>query len=55
MDKKKCSICGEEKPLTYFHKEKRGILGVRADCKSCRSSKTKKCRNKGKNINVIFN
>lgn len=42
MDKKICSICGEEKPLTDFHKDKRGILGVRADCKVCRSSKTRK-------------
>lgn len=42
MENKICSVCGIEKPLKDFHKDARGILGVRADCKECRSSKTRK-------------
>lgn len=34
---KKCSKCGEEKPLTDFNKDSRGVMGVRSDCKKCRS------------------
>lgn len=30
-----CSKCGEEKPLSEFHKEKKGKYGVRAECKEC--------------------
>ena len=37
---KKCSICGKNKVLSKFHKDKRGRYGVRADCKKCRSDKT---------------
>ena len=33
--KKTCSKCHEEKPLSGFHKEKKGKLGVRAECKEC--------------------
>lgn len=42
MQVKICSNCKKEKPITDFHKDSRGVLGVRADCKECRSSKTKK-------------
>lgn len=42
MSKKCCSTCGKVKPLKDFHKDSRGIQGVRADCKLCRSAKTKK-------------
>ena len=33
--KKTCSKCGEEKSLSEYHKEKKGKLGVRAECKEC--------------------
>lgn len=32
---KKCSRCGEEKPLDEFHKDKSRSLGVVPACKSC--------------------
>src|SRR5690625_7483955 len=32
---KTCSKCNVEKPLSEFHKEKKGKLGVRAECKKC--------------------
>ena len=35
---KKCSKCSIEKALTEFHKYKRSKTGVRADCKTCRST-----------------
>lgn len=42
MQVKICSSCNKEKPISEFHKDNRGVLGVRADCKVCRSLKTKK-------------
>lgn len=30
-----CRICGVEKPLTEFHKDKRTLLGVTSKCKPC--------------------
>lgn len=33
--KKTCSKCNKEKQLSEFHKEKKGKLGVRAECKEC--------------------
>lgn len=35
MQTKTCVKCGDEKPISSFHKSKGGILGVRTDCKSC--------------------
>ena len=35
MAAKKCSKCGEEKPLEQFHKQKECKDGRRPDCKSC--------------------
>ena len=32
---KKCSKCGEQKPLSEFHKDKNRKLGVRVYCKIC--------------------
>lgn len=32
---KTCNKCNEEKALTEFHKDKKGKLGVRAECKVC--------------------
>lgn len=34
-----CSICKEEKLISEFHKDSRGVSGVRADCKVCRNLK----------------
>jgi len=33
--KKKCTKCGEVKPLTVFHKDKNGKDGYRCSCKKC--------------------
>lgn len=35
MDEKKCSRCGEVKPLAEFHRMAAGAGGVRSDCKPC--------------------
>jgi 5-methylcytosine-specific restriction endonuclease McrA len=35
MAAKKCSKCGEEKPLEQFHKQKECKDGRRPDCKAC--------------------
>lgn len=35
---KTCNICGDEKPLVEFHKDKTGKQGRRADCKLCHSA-----------------
>lgn len=35
MQSKKCSKCGEVKPLHAFHKAKNRHNGVRSDCKAC--------------------
>jgi len=35
MQEKRCSKCGEVKPISEFHKNKNGKYGVRADCKLC--------------------
>ena len=42
IDKKKCSVCGEEKLLDMFYKQKCGYLGRRANCKVCANEKIKK-------------
>jgi len=33
---KVCSRCGQEKPLSDFHKDSRGKDGYRAECKACK-------------------
>lgn len=38
MDIKKCNKCLTTKSVDCFHKDKNGVLGVRASCKDCRSS-----------------
>lgn len=35
MKTKICTKCNKEKPLTEFHKQKFGKLGVKASCKEC--------------------
>ena len=35
INKKICSVCGEEKELDEFYKQKGGYLGRRASCKIC--------------------
>ncbi|WP_300908340.1 hypothetical protein [Corynebacterium stationis] len=35
MQTKTCTKCGEEKPVTEFHKQKRGKYGVTSRCKGC--------------------
>lgn len=42
IDKKKCSVCGEEKLLENFYKQKLGYLGRRANCKICSNKKINK-------------
>lgn len=32
---KTCTKCGETKPLSEFYADKRGLLGVRSQCKAC--------------------
>lgn len=43
---KRCTKCGEEFPATteYFHKEKLGKYGLRADCKWCKNAKKRAAR-----------
>lgn len=38
---KTCYLCGEEKPLTEFHKSKRSADGHQAGCKACRCAQQK--------------
>lgn len=35
METKVCSICGDEKNISNFHKRKHSKDGLRSDCKSC--------------------
>lgn len=35
METKKCRICGEEKPLMEFHRNKKANDGLRNECKEC--------------------
>ena len=39
---KKCTKCGKEKPLSEYHKQKRGRFGVHAACKKCAAAGQKK-------------
>ncbi|GAH40943.1 unnamed protein product, partial [marine sediment metagenome] len=36
MQTKRCTKCGEEKPLTEFHKNKYNKDGLTYSCKACR-------------------
>lgn len=38
---KHCSICGQEKPLSEFHKRKRSLDGYHYNCKECRVLETR--------------
>jgi len=44
MAEKRCSKCGEVKPATteFFHKHPEGKFGLRPDCKTCFSARTKR-------------
>jgi hypothetical protein len=42
---KKCSVCGEAKPITEFFKNKRSRDGHAAACKACRTARNKIWRN----------
>ena len=44
MDIKKCSSCFISKPVTDFHKDKKGKFGTRANCKSCRNNDSERAR-----------
>lgn len=46
---KKCSYCGETKPVTEFYQynDKRGVPRLRSECKSCNLSSRKIQRMKG--------
>ena len=41
---RKCTKCGVEKPLTEFHKQARGLYGVRSQCKACVAAAQRTCR-----------
>lgn len=41
VDEKKCSRCGETKPLSEFHENKRERDGRFADCKECRNAEAR--------------
>jgi hypothetical protein len=41
MERKRCSKCGQVKPLSEFYKCKGGVGGVRGDCKECFSVRAK--------------
>lgn len=41
---KYCHKCGETKEITQFHKDIQGKLGVRGECKTCRSERQTKER-----------
>ena len=41
MDTKICKICGVLKPLSEFHKQKKGLNGFRTVCKECRKIEKK--------------
>lgn len=45
---KKCTKCEQEKEITDFFKESKGILGVRGMCKSCDKLRTAEYRNKNR-------
>lgn len=45
---KRCTVCGEIKPLEEFHKDKRRKDGCRARCKDCRHSVEYKYKKKGR-------
>jgi len=47
---KECTRCGQEKPLSGFHKDKRYRLGVYSQCKVCVSERMKQYRQKNKDI-----
>jgi Recombination endonuclease VII len=38
---KRCRVCGTEKPLTEFYREKTARNGYRPECKSCTSTRRK--------------
>jgi hypothetical protein len=43
---KRCSKCGDEKPLSEFHKAKHGKFGFAADCKICKNNHNTKYRSR---------
>jgi hypothetical protein len=45
---KECSKCGQEKPLSGFHKGKRYRLGVKSQCKVCVSERGKQYHQENK-------
>jgi hypothetical protein len=53
-NKKKCSICGEEKLLNKFYKQKNGYLGRRANCKVCSNKKVKKWKSEHPNYDKEY-
>lgn len=44
IPEKKCTKCGEVKPITEYHKGKRGKFGKRAECKVCSLKRQKEYR-----------
>lgn len=54
IDRKICSICGEEKLLNEFYKQKGGYLGRRANCKLCSNEKVKKWQLEHPNYNKNY-
>ncbi len=56
MKVKKCKKCNQKKSIIEFHKSKRGLYGVRSDCKICKTEQTtKRQRTARGHLMVIFN
>ena len=49
---KKCSKCGQEKPLSEFYKDKKGKDGYKSECKQCEYAR-KKARKEAKKMGDI--
>lgn len=48
METKKCTCCGQVKPISEFSKKSRNKDGLDTNCKSCRNAKNKKYRDENK-------
>lgn len=51
---KTCTSCHTEKPLTFFHKERLGVGGVKGKCKICTAAVCDAYREKSKRIGVCI-
>jgi len=42
MEKKKCTVCKQEKPVTEFHRRHAGSIGYASSCIECYRAKAAK-------------